>query len=162
GGGAAPPPPRGAGGRGCPTAPLWVPRAAEGPEVAAGGAPPPPPQNIGRARGAGRAPVPPRPPPPASPPPPNGRPRCQRGPRLHAGRVRAAVPELGCGERAVLVDHLAHHREVLDVVVVPEAGGDAVRVVRLRRDGAVLGAAGAVPALRLHRAEIRLVERFLG
>jgi hypothetical protein len=52
-------------------------------------------------------------------------------PGLHAGRVRAAVPELGRREAVVLVEHVAHQREVLDVLVVPEPRGHAVRVVRL-------------------------------
>src|SRR5206468_9202554 len=69
--------------------------------------------------------------------------------RLHAGSVWTAVPELGRGERSVLVEHVAHEAEVLDVVVVPEARGDAMRVVRFGMDRAVLGTARAVTALRL-------------
>src|SRR6266508_1879635 len=83
------------------------------------------------------------------------------GARLHAGRVRAAVPELGGGERSVLVEHVAHEPQVLDVVVVPEPRRDAVRVVGFRMDGAVLGAAGAVTPLRLHGAKVGLAHRFL-
>ena len=52
--------------------------------------------------------------------------------------------------------------EVLDVVVVPEARGDAVRVVGLGVDRAVLGADRRVAALGLHRPEVRLVEGLLG
>src|SRR5206468_2400999 len=81
--------------------------------------------------------------------------------RLHAGSVRAAVPELGRCERAVLVEHVAHEPEVLDVIVVPEARRHAVRVVRLRMDGAVLRTHGAVAALGLHGPEMRLVQRLL-
>ncbi len=80
---------------------------------------------------------------------------------LHARSVRAAVPELAGGQRVVLVEHVAHHREVPDVVVVPEPRRDAVRVVGLGRDRAVLGADAAVAALGLHRAEIGLVHRLL-
>src|SRR5919106_1695507 len=88
--------------------------------------------------------------------------RARDAARLHAGRVGAAVPELGRREGAVLVEHVAHEREVLDVVVVPEPRGHAVRVVRLRVDRAVLGADGGVAALGLHRPEVRLAERLLG
>ncbi len=81
--------------------------------------------------------------------------------RLHAGGVRAGVPQLAGGEGVVLVEHVAHDREVLDVVVVPEAGRDAVGVVRLGRDRAVLRADAAVAALGLHRPEVGLVHRLL-
>jgi hypothetical protein len=57
--------------------------------------------------------------------------RAGHGTRFHAGSVRPAVPELRRGERTVLVKHVAHEREILDVPVVPEACGHAVRVVRL-------------------------------
>src|SRR5882672_2474452 len=72
-----------------------------------------------------------------------------------------AVPQLRGGKGAVLVEHVAHDGQVLDVVVVPKPCGDAMRVVRLGRDRAVLGTAGAVAALRLHRAEIRLAQWLL-
>src|SRR5437899_2569063 len=61
----------------------------------------------------------------------------------------------------MLVEHVAHDGQVLDVVVVPKPCGDTMRVVRLGRDRAVLGTAGAVAALGLQRAEIRLAERLL-
>ena len=87
--------------------------------------------------------------------------RARDAARLHAGRMRAAVPELGGGERAVLVEHVAHEPEVLDVVVVPEARGDPVRVVGLRMDGAVLRTDCGVATLGLHGPEVRLVEGLL-
>src|SRR3954449_12976643 len=77
------------------------------------------------------------------------------------GRGGPAVPELGSGERSVLVEHVAHEAEVLDVVVVPEARRHAVRVVRFGMDRAVLRADRGVAALGLHRTEVRLVERLL-
>src|SRR3989442_6013548 len=77
------------------------------------------------------------------------------------GGAGPAVPQLRGGKGAVLVEHLAHDGQVLDVVVVPKPRGDAMRVVRLGRDRAVLGTAGAVAALGLHGAEIRLAERLL-
>jgi hypothetical protein len=49
--------------------------------------------------------------------------------RLHAGRVRAAVPELDARQRVVVVQAVAHRGEVADVTVVPDAGGDPARVV---------------------------------
>ena len=81
--------------------------------------------------------------------------------RLHARRVGPAVPELRRREGPVLVEHVAHERQVLDVVVVPEARGHAVRVVALGVDRAVLRADGRIAALRLHRAEVRLAEGLL-
>src|SRR5207245_8701733 len=78
--------------------------------------------------------------------------------RLHTRSVRPAVPELARGQGTVLVEHVAHDREVADIAVVPDAGRHAVRVVRLGRDRAVLGAAGGIAALGLHRAEVRLAE----
>ncbi len=79
--------------------------------------------------------------------------------RFHARRVRTPVPELARGQCAVLVEHVAHDPQVADVAVVPDAGRHAMRVVRLGRDRAVLGAAGGVATLGLHGAEVRLAER---
>ena len=76
--------------------------------------------------------------------------------RLHAGRVRSAVPELDPGERVELVQAVAHDRQVAHVVVVPDARRHAMRVVRLGVDRAVLGAEGPPAALRLHAAVIGL------
>ena len=75
---------------------------------------------------------------------------------LHAAGVGPAVPDLDRCERALLMDHVAHEAQVGDVALVPEPGADAVRIVRLRRDRAVLGRHGSPAALGLHGAEVRL------
>src|SRR3989442_4213599 len=77
------------------------------------------------------------------------------------GGAGPAIPQLRGGKGAVLVEHFAHDGQVLDVVVVPKPCGDAVGVVRLGRDRAVLGTAGAVAALGLERAEVRLAQGLL-
>src|SRR5919202_303549 len=82
-------------------------------------------------------------------------------PRLLARRVGAAVPELRGGKGLVLVEHVAHRREVADVVVVPQTRRNAMRVVRFGRNRAVLSADRAVAALGLRRSEECLAERLL-
>jgi hypothetical protein len=82
--------------------------------------------------------------------------------RLHARRVRAAVPQLDAGQRAEVVQAIAHDREVADVPVVPDAGREPVGVVGLGVDRAVLRAAGPPAALRLDPAVIGLEAGLLG
>ena len=69
----------------------------------------------------------------------------RRHPALEVVGVRGAVPELGAGKGVVLVDLLAHEREVADVVVVPEPCADVPVILARRVDRAVLGVHAAQP-----------------
>src|SRR5437764_1307373 len=73
--------------------------------------------------------------------------------------VWTAMPNLDGRERTLLVDHVAHQTQVTDVALIPEPGADAVRVVALGGDRAILGGHRSPAPLGFHSAEVRLEPR---
>ena len=72
--------------------------------------------------------------------------------RLHAGRVGRAVPQLDAGQRAVLVDFVAHGTQVAHIAFIPDPGRNPHRVVGFGMDRAVFGVDRAPSALGLDAA----------
>jgi hypothetical protein len=70
--------------------------------------------------------------------------------------MRCPVPELDAGERAEVMNVVAHGAQIPDVAFVPDARRQTMRVVRFRMNGAVLGVDPGPAALGFQRAVRRL------
>src|SRR5579875_268412 len=76
--------------------------------------------------------------------------------RFHAWCMRASVPELHAGQGAVFMDLLRHRREIADIAIVPQAGRQTMRIVRLRMDRAIFGVHCGPATFGFQRAVRRL------
>ena len=81
---------------------------------------------------------------------------------LAVRRMRTPVAELDAGQRAVLVDGVAHQREVLDVLVVPDGPEHERQHVVLGCNRHVFGVNRSPAALGLHCPQTGLHARVVG
>ncbi len=86
----------------------------------------------------------------------------RRRARFHAGRMGRAVPQLNSGKGAEVMDVIGHGAQIADVARVPDARGQAMRVVRFGVNGTIFGIDSRPAAFGFQRTMRRLESRLVG